>query len=55
MTILTYRGNKYSKEQEARANLDWWNLAHRPGLSLTYRGKDYRPFKTGGVSYSMFK
>jgi hypothetical protein len=54
MTILTYRGHQYSKEDEAKANVEWWNLAHRPALTLTYRGHDYRPFVTGGTTYTLF-
>jgi hypothetical protein len=54
MTVLTYRGQQYSKEDEARANVEWWNLAHRPALTLTYRGHDYRPFITGGTTYKLF-
>ena len=54
MTVLTYRGTKYIKEEEAKTNVAWWNLAHRPTLSLMYRGQEYRPFITGGTSYSLF-
>jgi hypothetical protein len=46
--VLTYRGCQYSKETEDKKNQDWWNLAHRPWLGLTYRSLRYFPFKTGG-------
>lgn len=49
MTKLTYRGCQYYKEVEAKTNLQWWNLSHRPTLWLTYRGQEYRPVQTGGV------
>jgi len=49
MTQLTYRGVPYNKEQEALTNRSWWNLAHRPGLWLRYRGQKYRPIQTGGL------
>lgn len=49
MTTLTYRGVAYDKETEAKANLKWWNLAHRPTLWLKYRGLKYRPCQTGKI------
>jgi len=48
MTQLTYRGCKYYKEEEAKKQRAWWNLAHRPWLGLTYRGHHYMPYVTGG-------
>ncbi len=49
VTQLTYRGVPYNKEEEALANRNWWNLAHRPTLWLRYRGQQYRPIQTGGL------
>lgn len=46
---LTYRGCKYSKEEQAKKDRDWWNLAHRPWLRLTYRHVGYMPFHIGGL------
>lgn len=46
---LTYRGCTYNKEEEAKKNKDWWNLAHRPWLSLTYRNIRYLPYHVGGL------
>jgi hypothetical protein len=45
---LTYRGCKYNQEDQAKADREWWNLAHRPWLCLTYRNVCYFPFLTGG-------
>jgi len=45
---LTYRGCKYDKEKQAKKDRDWWNLAHRPWLRLTYRNIGYRPHLIGG-------
>ena len=45
---LTYRGRKYNKEQQAKKDRDWWNLAHRPWLRLTYRNIGYLPYLIGG-------
>jgi hypothetical protein len=45
---LTYRGCKYSQEDQAQADRAWWNVAHRPWLVLTYRNVCYFPFLTGG-------
>ena len=49
VTQLTYRGVPYCKESEAEQNRQWWNLAHRVTLWLTYRGHTYRPCQTGGL------
>jgi hypothetical protein len=46
---LTYRGCAYNKEEEDKKNKDWWNLAHRPWLSLTYRNIRYLPYYVGGL------
>jgi hypothetical protein len=48
LMTLTYRGCKYNKEDEAKKNKDWWNLAHRSWLCLKYRNVCYFPFVTGG-------
>ena len=45
---LTYRGVKYEQEDRANSYIDWWNLANRPWLRLTYRNFRYNPFLTGG-------
>jgi len=45
---LTYRGVKYDKQEQAAKDKAWWNLAHRPWLSLKYRNLCYFPYVTGG-------
>lgn len=46
--ILNYRGCNYDKDIQAKKDIDWWNLAHRPWLCLKYRNNCYFPFATGG-------
>jgi hypothetical protein len=48
MTELTYRGQKYCKETEAKAFTRWWNSVHAPHIWLKYRGIKYRPCQVGG-------
>ena len=43
MTILTYRGNKYSKEGQAEKVISWWKQIHQPILQLTYRHIKHKP------------
>lgn len=46
---LTYRGCQYNKEQQAKKDRAWWDLAHRPWLRLKYRNVTYDPSVTGAV------
>ena len=47
MTQLTYRGNRYYKEEQAEVDRLDWNNRHRPQLVLRYRTLSYRPYQTG--------
>ena len=49
MTRLTYRGNRYYKEQAAETGRRWWNRVHAPSMWLQYRGLKYRPIQMGGL------
>ena len=54
MTNLTYRGNQYCKEEQAEIDRLDWNYRHRPQLTLRYRFRSSRPYKTGGQHPSPF-
>jgi len=46
MTVLTYRGVKYFKEEENLKFTIWWNSIHKPMCFFKYRNNVYSGEKT---------